>query len=136
MSRENVEIVRRVMEAEARGDETTIFAHYDEDILWDVSGAGGPVAGIVDTFRGHEGVRSWLRTWYEGFKDVTYEIDELADAGEHVLLALTMKGKGRASGADVTTRLYGAWTLRERKVVRVAWFQSRDEALEAVGLWE
>jgi ketosteroid isomerase-like protein len=134
MSRENVEVVRRVLDAEARGDMAAIFACYDEDIVWDVSGAGGPAAGVVETFRGHEGVRAWLRIWYEAFKDVTYEVGELIDADEHVLAVITMRGQGRASGADVMTRLYGAWTLRDQKVVRVAWFQTREEALDAVGL--
>ena len=41
-----------------------------------------------------------------------------------------------ASGADVSLRLYGAWTVRDRKVVRVVWFLDRVEVLEAVGLEE
>jgi ketosteroid isomerase-like protein len=136
VSRENVEVVRRVMDAEARREEAAIFALYDEDIVWDVSEAGGPVAGVVGALRGHAGVRSWLRTWYEGFENVTYEVEELLDAGEHVLAVITMRGRGRTSGADVLTRLYGAWTMRDGKVVRVAWFDSREKALEAVGLRE
>ena len=134
MSRENVEIVRQVMDAEARGDLESIFALYDEDIEWDVSRAGGPAAGQIGILRGHDGVRTWLRTWYEGFEKVTYEIDELIDAGERVFVVMTMRGRGRESGVDVHTVLYGAWTMRDRKVAGVVWFQDRGEALEAAGL--
>jgi hypothetical protein len=31
---------------------------------------------------------------------------------------------------------YGVWTLRGGRVVRVAWFEDRAEALEAAGLRE
>ena len=136
MSQENVEVVRRVIAAERRRDTATIFALYDLDIEWDVSRVGGPMAGHPGLLRGHDGVRSWLRTWYEGFGNVSYEVEELIDAGEHVLLVVNQHGRGRASGADVSLRLYGAWTVRNRKVVRVAWFLDRIEALRAVGLEE
>jgi uncharacterized protein len=134
LSRENVDIVRQVMDAEGRSDEAAIFALYDNDIEWDVSHFGGPVAGQVGTLRGHDGVRSWFRTWYEGFEDVRYELEELIDAGEHVVLVISQHARGRASGVEVSTRMFGAWTMRDAKVVRVAWFQDREEALEAVGL--
>jgi ketosteroid isomerase-like protein len=134
MSAENVEIVRRIMDAERRRDAATIFSLYDEGIEWDVSSAGAAVAGQIGILRGHEGVRHWMRTWYEGFEDVIYEVEELIDAGEHVMLVLSQRGRGRASGAEVSVRMYGAWTMREGKVVRVAWFLDHDDALKAVGL--
>jgi ketosteroid isomerase-like protein len=136
VSQENVEVVRRVMDAERCRDTATVFALYDEDIEWDVSRVGGPVAGHPEMLRGHNGVRSWLRTWYEGFGGVSYEVEELIDAGEHVVLVVNQHGRGRASGADVSLRLYGVWTVRDRKVVRVAWFLNRIDALKAVGLEE
>ena len=136
MSDDNVEIVRRVMDAERRRDLAAIFALYDEDVEWDVSHAGATVAGQIGTLRGHDGVRRWMRTWYEAFEDVIYDVEELIDAGEHVMLVITQRGRGRASGAEVSVRMYGAWTVRDGKVVRVAWFLDRAEALEAVGLTE
>lgn len=37
------------------------------------------------------------------------------------------------SGAEVAlTQMAGVWTIRDGKVVRVVWFASREEALEAV----
>ena len=136
MSPENVEVVRGVIDAERRRDAATIFGLYDVDIEWDASRVDGPEVGLPETPRGHDGVRSWLRSWYEGFGNVSYEVEELIDAGEHVLLVVNQHGRGRASGADVSLRLYGAWTVRDRKVVRVVWFLDRVEVLEAVGLEE
>jgi ketosteroid isomerase-like protein len=134
VSPDNVEVVRRVMDAERRRDTATIFALYDVHIEWDASRVGGPEVGHPETLRGHDGVRSWLRSWYEGFGNVSYEVEELIDAGEQVVLVVSQHGRGRASGADVSLRLYGVWTVRGRKVVRVVWFLDRIEALKAVRL--
>jgi ketosteroid isomerase-like protein len=95
---------------------------------------GGPVAGQIRTLRGHDGVRTWLRSWYEAFEDVRYEVEELIDAGEQVVVVVGQRARGRASGVDVLMSLFGVWTLRDGKVVRVVWFQDREEALEAAGL--
>ena len=135
MARENLEVVRRVLEAQARGDEAAIFALYDEDIEWDASRTGGAVAGL-GVLRGHDGVRTWFRAWYEGFEDVEYYIEELIDAGEHVVAGVGQRGRGRSSGAPAVMTLYGIWTVRDGKVVGIRWFATRDEALEAVGLRE
>jgi ketosteroid isomerase-like protein len=37
MSRENVELVRRLYDAVSRRDDTTVFTLYDPDIEWDDS---------------------------------------------------------------------------------------------------
>ena len=58
MSEENVEIVRKVYEAVARGEADTVLSFYDTDIEWDVSQS--PYRAVVgrDTYRGHDGLRS------------------------------------------------------------------------------
>ena len=63
--------------------------------------------------------------------------EELIDAGKQVVSVSTMRGRGRASGAEVTSRRYsGVWTIREGRVTRVVWFPTRAEALEAAGVRE
>jgi ketosteroid isomerase-like protein len=50
---------------------------------------------------------------------------------------VTVRGRGRASGIEVEARSGAAvWTMREGKIVRVVWFPTRAEALEAAGLSE
>ena len=85
-------------------------------------------------YRGHEGVRQLSRDWNEAWAQVEYEIGELIDAGQHVLSALTYRGTGRSSGAEVERTDYPVWTIRDDRVVRVVWLPTRAEALEAVGL--
>ncbi len=136
MSQENVEIVRRVYDAAARRDAASVLALYDPDVELDnspleVVGWGGGV------YRGHEGLRSFFREWHEAWAVIEYDFEDLIDApGEHVISAVTRRGRGRASGAEVKLALALVWTIRDGKVVRVVWFPSREEALQAVGLRE
>ena len=139
MSRENVELVRRIFEAGARRDTATALALYDPEVEWDQS--RGPFWDLFggEIYRGHEGLRRFFRQYYspETWESVEDKLEELIDAGDHVVSVVNTRARGRTSGAEVQWTLNaGAWTIREGKVVRVAWFRSVEEALEAVGLRE
>jgi ketosteroid isomerase-like protein len=136
MSRENVEIVRRVYEGVARHDFAAVLALYDPDVEWDFSRS--PVGGTLGrkVYRGHEGLRRWWGEWREAWEIYQDDYDELTDAGEHVISVTVSRGRGRASGAELGYRQYGVWTIHEGKVTRVVWLGTREEALEAAGLSE
>ena len=71
---------------------------------------------------------------WESFED---NVQELIDAGEQVIVRGDERGRGRTSGVEVEwAGNAGVWTIRDGKIIRVAWFASREEALEAVGLSE
>jgi uncharacterized protein len=136
MSQENVEVVRSVYEASARGDSRAVLAFYDPDVVFDVThGAVGEVAGRT-VHHGHEGLRSFFRAWYDAWESVEPDLRELLDAGEHVVSVEITRGRGRASGVEVEIEQYGVWTFLGGKIVRVTWFTDRAEALEAAGLRE
>jgi hypothetical protein len=45
--------------------------------------------------------------------------------------------RGRTSGVELEWTSYGqVWTIRDAKIVRMEFFPTRGEALEAVGLSE
>lgn len=137
MSQENVEIVRRVYEAIARGDTAAVLAAYDPEVEWEFSGS--PFRDLFKrvVYRGHDGLRSFIRERYEeAWESIEDHLDELIDAREHVVSVVTTQGRGLASGAEVELTHAGVWTIREGKIVRVAWVGTRDEALEAAGLRE
>jgi ketosteroid isomerase-like protein len=136
MSEENVEIVRRVYEAAARRDRATVLACYDPEVEWDVSRS--PMARLVGegVYHGHEGLRRFFRAYHEAWEDIEYEGADLIDADEQVVSVDTERARGRASGVETELTQYAVWTIREGKIVRAAWFGSRDEALEAAGLRE
>lgn len=131
MSRENVEVVRRIYEAAAGPDANTVLSLYDLSV--ELDGTRVAPAGMSEVCRGHDGLRKFFRQWHEAWQDITDDHDELIDAGEQLVSVVTRRGRGRSSGADVEWHVALVWTLRERKVVRVEWFRTRDDAIEAAG---
>jgi ketosteroid isomerase-like protein len=138
MSQENVEVVRRILEAANRHDGAAALALYDPAVVWDQT--LGPIRELMggpNVYHGHDGLRKWFGEFYEAWADVQAEILELIDAGEQVISITNYRATGGASGADVEiSAMGGLWTIREGKVVRAAWFRTREEALEAAGLSE
>lgn len=133
VSSQNIEIVRRIFDAAARRDADAVFALYDPGIEWDTSGTTIGVMG-EGRYHGHEGVRSWFREWYGGWQSVEHVFEELIDAGNHVVVLVTDRARGAASGADVELHYAGVWTIRDGKVARVAWYSEREDAFQAAGL--
>jgi ketosteroid isomerase-like protein len=137
MSEENVEIVRRLYDADERADLATVYSILDEEIEWDM--ARGPYAelGLDAIYRGHEGVRKFWREWFSVWGRVEFSYDEFIDAGEKVLVVLRQRMRGKLSGIELSMDSYvQAWTLSEGKVVRMEFFPTREEALEVAGLSE
>jgi ketosteroid isomerase-like protein len=133
MSQENVEVVRRVFEAAGRRDTTGVLALYHPEVEWDTSGTvPGDVMGR-SVYRGHDGVRTFFREFYEAWEKIEYNLEELVDADDQVVSVLTIRGRGRASGIELERHTTGVWTIHDGKIVRVIWFPTRQDALEAVG---
>jgi ketosteroid isomerase-like protein len=131
MSQENVEIVRRVYEAHRSGDFGTALALIDPDVRCDVS-----FRPDTRVFHGHQGVVDALNTWigtWDGFSSV---IEELIDAGDHVICVEQQSGRGKGSGIPLEQRVFAVFTIYAGKVVHMAWFFKRSEAREAAGLSE
>ena len=136
MSQENVEIVRRLFEGVGRHDTEAVLSAYDPNVEFDYS--GGPLVSLMGdkVYRGHEGIRKMTRDRYEDWESIEDDCQELIDAGQRVISLVITRARGRSSGIDTEIRQYGVWTFRDDKIVRVAWFYSREEALEAAGLSE
>jgi ketosteroid isomerase-like protein len=133
MSEENVEIVRRCYESWSKRDLSFIREVADPDIEVDLSrNVFNP-----DTYRGHQGVELLMSVVADVWDDFRLDPTELIDAGDHVVAAITVSGKGKESGVPTEMSVFNIWTFRGDKVVRmVGGYRSRAEALEAAGLRE
>lgn len=131
MSQENVEIVRRVYEAAAERDPGTIFALYDRGVELDASRLGM----FSSPFKGHDGLRQLFRDWHEAWGEIEYSYEELIDAGDDSVISVVSRhARGRGSGAEVERPFALLWTVRDKRIVRVVWFLTREDAYEAAGL--
>ncbi len=130
MSRENVEIVRAAIAALQRGDLAAMFATGDDEIEW-VAPPEDPDQGtVVGPAAARDAFDTWMGTWDE----YRYELDELLDAGDDVLVS------GRQAvvvrGAEVASTIFWVVTVHDGRAVRVCMFYDRKQALEAAGMPE
>ena len=137
MSAENVELVRRIYDAVARRDADTPFEIYAEDIVWDISGsARGSMIGERPVAHGHAGVRRGWSDLVDAFGEVDFELEEVVDLGDQVLVTVRDHAVGRTSGAPVHSGHFALWTLAGGKVTRLQVFDDREPAERAAGLRE
>ena len=132
MSRENVEVVRRMLD-QARQDPEVMFGMLADDVEWDTKDLELP--GPSTRF-GPDGVRGFFRDWVGAFEAWGYEAEELIDAGEATVVCLRQWGRGKGSGATVENRFWGSWTVRDGMIVRATHHREKAQALEAARLRE
>ena len=132
MSQENVEIVRRAWDAWNRGDWDEWRSYLSPDFELDGSSALGEWRGVT---RGSDQVLRGIEQFLEPWKAVRIEIDELIDAGEHVVQRGTAHFVGR-DGIEVQAKGAYCWTFRDGVMIRGLFSNEFDDALEAAGLSE
>jgi ketosteroid isomerase-like protein len=70
------------------------------------------------------------------FEDLHVQIHDVTEAGDQVLVSVTLRVRDKKSEAKVGWNASVLWTVRDRKIVRGQGFTSMEEALEAAGLSE
>ena len=123
MSRENVELIRRLWKAVERGDMDAVFSSYDPAIVWE-NQTGGPIE-LHGTYHGHEGVRQWFRQWLQSFENFQPHAEEYHELDEgHVLVLTRLSGRGKTSGVEVQMPRWNLYEIRNGLVKRVSIFES------------
>jgi ketosteroid isomerase-like protein len=133
MSRENVELVRRGIEVFNSGDIDRILSFTGADFEIEVPPG---LSAEPDTYRGHEGVRRYFRSFDEAMDEVHFEAQRFWDAAEAVVVDVRVTARGKQTEIPVEQRAAQLWTIRGGKVVRIRAYASLSEALETVGLAE
>jgi ketosteroid isomerase-like protein len=135
MSQENVEVVRAAFEA---WDTEDLLA--SGEALWDALDSEIEIYDHdipdVGSYRGHEGFLSWILDWGDAWEQWTMETEWFVDAGDRVIYVFQMNAKGKGSGVALSRRDAMVWTIRDEKAVRIDYYNSEAQALEAVGLSE
>ena len=131
LSPKNVEIVRRSLEAFARGDLDAFLAAHHPDTEWRTA-ADEP---NPQTYSGCDGVRRFAaeitEAWADRFDDVM-TFDDFIDLGDWVVVPWTARLRGRSSGIEVDVSETYAVRVEDGRIVRVDEYRTRDEAIEAV----
>jgi ketosteroid isomerase-like protein len=133
MSRENVELVGRMLAAFNRDDVEAVIAAFDEscEINEPLEMPDSPATG----FRGHDGIREWMGN-LRAVANARFEPRSFTLNGDLVLCELASRGLGQGSGVPIEWATFAVMQMRNGKIWRVQVFLDREEALDAVGLSE
>jgi ketosteroid isomerase-like protein len=133
MPEENVELLRRGYEAWNRGDTKTLEALWRDRL--DPGFELDPLY-IGQVYKGVEGMRDMWADLGEIWEDFRFEVEDISDLGQHVLVVGRISGRGAGSGVPITQRIVMLWTFEDAKAVYARSYASREEALAGAGLLE
>jgi ketosteroid isomerase-like protein len=132
MSRENVEVVRRIFDRWAVGDFRAGIDDFDEHIVLIVP----PDVPEFGVFVGVEGVGTYMRRLLDQWEWLSFEANSFREVNGTVLVSLTQHSRGQASGAEGELQYFMLFTFRGGKILRMESVREEEQALEAVGLSE
>ncbi len=132
MSQENVETVRRSLDAFVREDWPAVLAALDPGV--EVDDTDIPDA---DEYRGHDAFFKWLGDWNESWESSRMEDVRILDGGAVKVVALfrqVVRGKG--SGIELDRADAMVFEVRNSMIVKLGYYNDQRQALEAAGLRE
>jgi ketosteroid isomerase-like protein len=131
MSEENVEIMRRIIDAWDSGDLSEWANGLHEEIKW-VPLAENPQ---TEPIHGAEATLAFVADWIEPWEEYTVELLGIIDAGEWVVISTRQFGK-LPTGAEISIEMHAAAEFRDDQVVEMRWFMNEADAREVAGLSE
>ena len=126
----NVDFLRQGYEALERGDLETfqelarerLGPDFEFHLVWD---------GRV--LKGFEGTQEWIADTRETWEGYSQKLEEIVELGDHVVVVVSVSGRGGESGVPVGQQLAIVWTFEGERALRARSFTSRAEAFAALG---
>jgi ketosteroid isomerase-like protein len=130
MPEENVDIVRGCYEAVNRGDLAGAEAYLHPEIEFHTY-AQSPEAGV---YRGKKAVRKYNETLFGQFEVIRFEVDDLVDAGDRVIVVTTQHAVPKGGRQEMNVHVAEVWAIRDGLLAERRSYSTKAEALEAAGL--
>ena len=130
MAQQEVELLRDLYARWAQGDFRGGRELLDPDVEFNL---GTPDYEATPA-RGPAQVERQMREFLANWTDYRVEAETFLDAGDCVIVRARQRGLGKQSGVEVDGPLFGVWTFRQGKVVRIGFYSTDREAREAAGL--
>jgi ketosteroid isomerase-like protein len=93
-------------------------------------------AALEDTvYRGHDGIRQLARDTAESWSEASIEILELEVRGEQAVSIVSLRLKGRLSGALTEVTGAASWSVRNERLFRTAYHATVHDARRELG-WD
>ena len=132
MSGENLEVIKRGLDAVNRGDLAAAMATCADDVVLVVDER--VVSLNAGVFTGRDAVGDWFADWFRSFAGgYQFHIQEMRPIGKRVFLVLRHRGRGRSSGVVLEWSVAYVYAIKAGKIARIELFSDLSDALKAVG---
>jgi ketosteroid isomerase-like protein len=129
MSDQNVELVRRVVDAVNSRDIPSLVELTDPDVEWRTFLSELREEG---PYRGHDGLRQWLSDVNDAWDSLHVEIDDTLAIGEVVVMVGRLRYRGKGSGVELETATGWVAKFRRGQVWCVRLFREPESVLGAI----
>jgi ketosteroid isomerase-like protein len=133
MSRENVEALKRAVEAATRRDVEALLQELHPEVEWH-SGILMPLRGEATVYRGHECVPEMFRDFYDVFSDIRVDLSEVRDLGDRVVAIGRIRTRGKESGVETESPWGYVAEFEDGKAISIRTYLDPEEALAAARL--
>ena len=132
MSQEHLETIRLGHQAFSRGDLSEAKSNLTDDVEWGTTGAWPGLEGV---YRGPDALDDWMETLRSEWESFEVSLGEvLREAGNVLVVAEKLAGRGRESGIEVEMQVFTVYWFEQGKVARRRSFTAPERALEAAEL--
>jgi len=140
MSQQNVDALKRGLDAYNRRELDAVLEELDADVEWHPALAV-LLGGERTVFRGHQGVRESIQEEDEALAMYQVEISEIRDLGTSVLAIGRARVRGKGSGVETDSAFCvladsKGTTGKDTRTIRLRTYLDLNEGLEAAGLRE
>jgi ketosteroid isomerase-like protein len=126
MSEENIETMRRVVQATAAGDYDAVAAELDPSVEIDDTD--------ITESTGADSFHQWMARWDQAWESWRIEELELLASGDIVLALFRIIVKGKGSGIELSREDALLSRFRDGKIVHLGYYNDQGQAREAAGL--
>src|SRR4051794_27041243 len=123
-----VQLVQQGYEAWNSGDRSWVLEHMSDDVEW-MTPTGDPDPGV---YRGRQGVEEYWAQWRAAVGQLSFNIEEMIDAGDAVIVVAERQGRGEHSGLQVSDHVIQVFEFEGDQCVRVKEYYDRDTAFSSV----
>lgn len=132
MSQRNIDLVQEAMAAYFRDDEAALRKLVTADVMVTTR----PDQPDVRTSYGYEGFVESTRQWIEAWKDWSFDVVQVSETGDFVIVDANQTGQGVSSGVPIEGGVTFLYTIAGSRIARLQMFASERDALQAIGVAE